>query len=697
MKTQLSKFCEEFEAVVRPVLEPLKSTAEVLDDMSDELPVRGVLPGVREVRHRLRTLADKVAEQQAYVLIFGPLKSGKSTLMNGIAATYVSEVTALPAYPCMVYVNHGETREFTVTRYNGERERFTDVGAMHTLMEFAHTELAKRLREVEGEGGEFEPNEHMPNAIRRVDVRLPAPDLKESSAVLVDTPGLYSRMRFGYDRMTRDFRDSAACAVFVVKTDNLFLEQVFDEFEQLLQIFSRIFLVVNLDTTKRDLQPDGQLGPSLENTDPARIVSAFETLSMSAPIKQATEDGRLRIYPVDLLNAASRRLEGLDADLEGAASFEPFLDDLTEYLNSTDYLVAFLGDSLRQAESVLSDVARLTNRDVVRELGTQVAHLEAEKERCDREAEALETLATVSWKPAFERLGDDLTSITKGRIEKLRAEASEELDDAVDRWSEGDASFQSLLDDYVEPVIRRCRDDLATTAQGVFQTVAGNDTAGATLEPQADAALSTLGLDLGAIGRGVSEKLELGRGLGSTKLGVDASMIPVRKGLLDWLLFRSQASMRKRVFGNDGDLTRAIPRHVKARKLGEHGFEALHASLDSGMAAYFDSALDRLTGGVLDEYVTAVKGGVLETVAKRRTANHREADVLGRQVRELAAAHDALSALTARTATTRQELDDLIQRYGDTDPEELTTLVEGEEADAEAGDDVAVATNDDES
>ena len=34
-----------------------------------------------------------------------------------------------------------------------------------------------------------------------VEGRLPAPDLKESSAVLVDTPGLYSRMRFGYDRM----------------------------------------------------------------------------------------------------------------------------------------------------------------------------------------------------------------------------------------------------------------------------------------------------------------------------------------------------------------------------------------------------------------------------------------------------------------------------------------------------------------
>lgn len=683
MKTQLSKFCEEFEAVVRPVLEPLKSTAETLDAMSDGLAVRGVLPGVHEVRHRLRTLADKVAEQQAYVLIFGPLKSGKSTLMNGIAAAYVSEVTALPAYPCMVYVSHGDAREFTVTRYNGARETFTDVGAMHDLMEVAHAELAQRLREVEAEGGEFEPNEHMPTAIRRVDVRLPAPDLKESSAVLVDTPGLYSRMRFGYDRMTRDFRDSAACAVFVVKTDNLFLEQVFDEFEQLLQLFSRIFLVVNLDTTKRDLRPDGELGPSLENTDPKRIVQAFETLSMSAPIKQATEDGRLRIYPVDLLNAAASRLHGGDA--VEASSFEPFLDDLTEYLNSTDYLVAFLGDSLRQADSVLGDISALTARDEVVALGDQVSHAQGEKARCDREAEGLDTLGAVSWKPAFERLGDDLTSITKGRIEKLRAEAGQEIDEAVDRWSEGDASFQSLIDDYVEPIIRRCRDDLATTGKGVFQTVAGNATAGATLDAPAEAALETLKLDLGAIGRDVAAGLELGRGLGSTKLGVDPSTIPVRKGFLDWLLFRSQASMRKRLFGADADPSNPIPRHVKTRKLGDRGFDALQEVLDDGIARYFDGALTKLTGGVLDEYVASVKRGVSEAIGKRRTSNQRESEALGRQVRDLTAAHGALGALTSSLASTREQLDDLTQRYGDTDPTELTT---------EVTDDLAVASDD---
>ena len=123
----------------------------------------------------------------------------------------------------------------------------------------SHHALARQIRQAEDHGIEFDPRTHFSEAIRRVDVKLPVPTLAESGTVLVDTPGLYSRMNFGYDVMTREFRDSAACAVFVVKTDNLFFEQVFAEFNQLLDMFSRIFIVINVDSSKRDLLPDGTL------------------------------------------------------------------------------------------------------------------------------------------------------------------------------------------------------------------------------------------------------------------------------------------------------------------------------------------------------------------------------------------------------------------------------------------------------
>ena len=145
-------------------------------------------------------MAEKVAEQQAYVLIFGPLKSGKSTLMNALSASYVSEVSSLPAYPCMVYVSHAEKREYQITRYTGAVETFTDPAALHLAIHRAHGELAEQIRKADNSENLFDPAIDYPKAIRRVDFKLPAGELAESGAVMVDTPGLYSRMKFEIGR-----------------------------------------------------------------------------------------------------------------------------------------------------------------------------------------------------------------------------------------------------------------------------------------------------------------------------------------------------------------------------------------------------------------------------------------------------------------------------------------------------------------
>lgn len=687
MKTHLSKFCEEFEALVRPVLAPLVSTAETLETTSADLGVREVLPQIHEARHRLTSLAEKVAEQQAYVLIFGPLKSGKSTLMNGIAAAYVSEVTALPAYPCMVYVSHAEEKRFTITRYNGQAESFSDVSSMQTLMELAHRELAHRLREVEAEGAEFDPLEHLPNAIRRVDVRLPAEDLKQSSAVLVDTPGLYSRMRFGYDRMTREFRDSAACAVFVVKTDNLFLEQVFFEFEELLGLFSRIFLVVNIDTTKQDLQADGKLGPSLENSDPGRIIEAFETLAMSAPLKKAADEGRLKIFPVDLLHSAAARLSEQEAGLDDArrcTSFEPFLNELTDYLNSTDYIVAFLGDSLRQAGQILDEVDDLEQAPQVLALEEQIHSLGRDKAHCLALTAALERLGRVKWNASFEQLGSDLRAITLGRIENLRDQTADKLSEALDHWAAKDSSFQALLSEHVHPIFEACRADLATTARGVFQTVGANDTAGAQLSDEQTQALALLEFKLGQIGSELIEAMDIEDCIGSMQSSVSPATIPLRRGLLDWILFRSQAKMRLRLFGSDRAPSKRIPANEKSRRLGEPGLLAINELLEDALDEFFKGALSSLMRVVLDDYMDGVRKGVLQLCHDRQAATDAQREILERKLSELSAARIQLNKLLNTSQVARGALLELGERYGAANPEELTLPIDLDEEVAEA-------------
>ena len=103
MKTEISEFCKEYSSALIPAGAALDTVIEQIEKDSQEDVLRLNLAGLHEVKHRLKSLIDKVEGQQAYLLIFGPLKSGKSTLMNAISGAYVSEVTSLPAYPCLVY------------------------------------------------------------------------------------------------------------------------------------------------------------------------------------------------------------------------------------------------------------------------------------------------------------------------------------------------------------------------------------------------------------------------------------------------------------------------------------------------------------------------------------------------------------------------------------------------------------------
>ena len=145
MRTALSHFSEEFVRSFRPLLGPLEHATEGLSSSREEELQREVLPQLREIQHQLRVLVDKVEDQHAFVLIFGPLKSGKSTMMNALSAAYVSEVTALPAYPCMVYVSHADERSFELTSYDGRSETFTDTTSLQMRLQRSHGELARAI------------------------------------------------------------------------------------------------------------------------------------------------------------------------------------------------------------------------------------------------------------------------------------------------------------------------------------------------------------------------------------------------------------------------------------------------------------------------------------------------------------------------------------------------------------------------
>ncbi len=675
MRTLLSQFCEEFERAVRPLLDPIKRTSELLSVHPQHACAKAMLPGLLDVQHELGVLADKVAAQQAYVLIFGPLKSGKSTLMNAMSAAYVSEVTSLPAYPCMVYVSHAETREFLLTRYSGEQIVLHDPVALRMQVERAHADLAERMRRVEEQGVLFDPATHFPDAIRRVDVKVPAGELAQSGSVLVDTPGLYSRMRFGYDRMTREFRNAAACAIFVVKTDNLFLEQVFDEFKDLLQHFSRIFLVVNLDSTKQDLQPDGSLVPSLESEDPIRVVQAFESLAMSAPLKQAADEGRLRIYPSDLLRAASKRLKGQRGSEDhhavfgrgGEADFGNFLDDLTEYLNSTDYLVAFLGDSLRRAHSLLDETETLCRATAVRALEGEVAKLENEQARCQARLEALGRLAEFDWRNALKNLEQELKSVASERSDAVSKSLAEAQQAELGRWFTTDASLHSLQHDQIRPLVSKAQNQLALAVHATLTEQVGAGGA-VSLPEEAAKDLVTSGIRVSEFALRALDHVDPAAVVKVEVPPMELDSIPVRKTIWDWLLLRSQQRVSRRLFGSPEKPTQRISKDDKAQRLGAPATVAMQAALERYRQRVFPEILTGIGARLFEDYAYNIVRGLKQRIEEVRSERQRELEALSVTLRESRRMLNRFSELAVAASGVQGQIDDLEGRYQGTDP-----------------------------
>lgn len=668
MRTLLSRFCEEFVGRLRPLAEPLTKAANAFRAAAPGTPGKDLETNVLELRHQLSLLSAKVDEQHAYVLIFGPLKSGKSTLMNALAKSYVSEVSALPAYPCLVFVSAAEKKHYAITHYNGTVEQFEDPTTLEQALTKGFEDLAERIRRTEAQGKVFDPQQHYPEAVRRVDVRLSAKDLQQSGAVLVDTPGLYSRMRFGYDQMTRDFKNAAACAVFVVRSDNLFLDHVFVEFERLLQLFSRIFLIVNVDKTKLDLRPDGNLVPSLEQRDPERIVAAFEKLAMSAPLRAASADGRLRIYPVDLLRAASRRIRGVEADAEtDADGFDRFLHDLTAYLESPDYLVAFLGDSLRRAEALLEDGVQLTEHQDLSLLRRKLAESHLQLEEKHAQLAAVERLTVRRWDDDFAKLRAELGPVLQQQAEMSAHQASRELDAALKRWFKSSVSLHDLSKGELSAILVKYQEDLTASASKELAERLVRGDAGLEVPPEVAGDLEKIVIELSVVGRQAHAASDRHALIRVVPNPMRSDSLRVRPTLLQRVTLRRAHTVRESLLGPTEAPVRPVAPKVKALRVPEVA-SGMRIHLERFAHGFFRETAERIRTGFLDGYCTSVVEHLLRSLALRREQLRVQIGKLSTLRARCDSVLGPLTDLRSKVVVAKDALSKLSAQYGRVDP-----------------------------
>ncbi|MEM7199068.1 MAG: dynamin family protein [Planctomycetota bacterium] len=670
MQTKLSQFRENFDSTVSPLLKPLAAAVEALTRREEDGASLAPRDELAELHGQFEALIAKVRAQEAYVLIFGPLKSGKSTLMNAVAGAYVSEVSSLPAYPCLVFVSHGEKRQFSTTTYEGKIETFAAPDDLRARIDTAHDELADRIRAVEAEGEVFSPEQHLPVALKRVDVRLPAEKLAPTGAVLVDTPGLYTRMRFGYDRMTRDFRHAAACAIFVVKTDNLFLEQVFAEFHQLLELFSRIFLVVNVDTTKRDVGPDGELVPSLEQRSPKAILDVFEKLAMTAPLRRAADEGRLRLYPVDLLHAASSALRPKGKPGDEPEGFARFRDDLHSYLHSTDYLFAFLRDSLHRAHRMLEETERLADGDDAALMRQAVEDVEKRRTAVQEELDGIAEFAERDWRPAFANINTELTEVVQRVARDSGTRVANAMGAALDHWFLSSHSLDALINNDWQPLVNDHARAVSDAARRWAEQTVTQSGGGLEVDAETQDFLHQLGIDVRQLRQQALQALDENDDP-PPAVPIDPGDIPVRRGVVDLMAMRSEGAIRHRVFGPDDRPEHKIPARLKKARLGEPA----KAYLRDRLLAFRKELLPGIGVDAVRRYRDKLARHTVKAIQRalrsREPALRDLLEDLATEAKRLASLLEPLDKLQKAAHDVRTKVHALAVQHANTDPESL--------------------------
>ncbi len=680
MHTALKQFCQEFVHITEPLIAPLLNATETLELIQDpDAPIKTILPDMREIRHQIQGLINKVQQQQAYVLIFGPLKSGKSTFMNATCASYVSEVTSLPAYPCLVHVSHSDTTSYIIYQYDGQTQEFDNQEDLHNAVELAHQDLTAALRDSEENGLSFEPATHMPAAIRKIEVKLPLAQLDQSGAVLVDTPGLYSRMKFGYDLMTRDFRDAAACAIFIVKTDNLFLEQVFDEFHELLELFSRIFLVVNLDSTKKDLQPDGTLSPSLEHKNPEKIIEAFKNLAMSAPLKKAADQGRLQICPVDLMSAASHSISNAsnnpDAPLNDTEGFKALRTNLTDYLNSSEYLRSFMIDSLRRAQNLIGETQDITQHQTVIALNETLQELQHNTDKTQAQTQAIGRLQQINWNRHAQTLRDSLFASMWTLAEEVRTTTGLALTGAIDTWFDTEQSLADINHNHITTLLNVARnqflDLLKKELDAQIQGVAGGLAVSA--ETLRDVALADLDLDIAT--QQAAQNVNPAHNIDPQISKLISSEIPVKKGFWDILFFRSKIKVQERFFGLPQAPNKRNTPTQKTKKLGQEGQQAMQKIVSQQLEVLLNQASQTLPEQIFQSYIESLSQSLSQTLKDKSLQAHGKLADLQAKLKQTQNVVNAITTLGISLEEATDAIGQLNQEFGPKE-EQIITMIE---------------------
>src|SRR5690606_38978878 len=219
--------------------------------------------------------------------------------------------------------------------------------------------------------------------------------------------------------------------------------------------------------------------------------------------------------------------------------FSRFLKDLTEYLNSSDYLNDFMFDSLRVAGDLATETLDLVASRAAEELRQNAGQLRESLELDRRRLDALEKLEQSAWSDAFSHLYDAKRAMLEESSSEPGRRLGGILQEQVDAWMKSDESWNELRTRLNAQIER----EAANNAEALIsrtRALVDNPQGGARFDAGQQENFRVAGLHVDEIARRLLPNLGGSASASALQLQIDREELPVRRTLGDILLLRGR-------------------------------------------------------------------------------------------------------------------------------------------------------------
>jgi hypothetical protein len=339
--------------------------------------------------------------------------------------------------------------------------------------------------------------------------------------------------------------------------------------------------------------------------------------------------------------------------------------------------VAFLGDSLRQAESLVVRLKELNENSTVQELNEHFERLEQRVTEAQAESEAISSLLHFDWAGAFSSLPEWLNESVTAEDDALYSKTSNALAGSITNWFSESSSLRTLVNDDLGLLLRSMQAEVISNLTTSLRRRIHQGSIGIELPDSISNAAEASGLDMRAIGGSALTDLDGGSALEDVHIPLGKSAIPVRKGFWDFVLFRNQSKMRARLFGTKFE--HRLDRNTKSKRLGEVARTYIQAEAEDYLYRYYPKATERLSDWISQSFTHYAVSGILSQLETALASANAELEGAQSELAQVAALRESLLTLSRAIEAADRGFGTLAERYGNTQPEMLLVEVEGAE------------------